>query len=89
MPRICEFFGIVISMYYREPHGVPHFHARYQEFEAVIALDTLDVLAGYLPRRVLSLVREWAELNPEAIEDNWIRAREKLPMRPVRPLDYD
>jgi hypothetical protein len=88
MPRICEFFGIVISMYYREAHDVPHFHARYGEFEAVIELDTLHVLAGHLPRRVLRLVREWAELNPLALEHNWIRARERLPMRPVRPLDY-
>jgi hypothetical protein len=28
VPRISEFYGIVIAMYYRE-HGVPHFHATY------------------------------------------------------------
>lgn len=28
MPRICEFYGIVILMDYLE-HSPPHFHARY------------------------------------------------------------
>ena len=28
VPRISEFYGIVIAMYYRE-HGMPHFHATY------------------------------------------------------------
>ena len=28
VPRISEFYGIVIAMYYRE-HGVPHVHATY------------------------------------------------------------
>jgi hypothetical protein len=87
MPRICEFYGIVIAMYYDEPHGRPHFHARYAGAEATIALDSLEVVAGSLPRRALRLVREWAELHPGALHDNWIRARERLPLRSINPLD--
>jgi hypothetical protein len=30
MPRISEFYGIAIAMYYAE-HGLPHFHAIYVE----------------------------------------------------------
>ncbi len=43
MPRISEFFGIVIYMYWRD-HGPPHFHAIYAEEEALISIDGLSVL---------------------------------------------
>jgi hypothetical protein len=59
MPRISFFYGIVIAMYY-EDHGRPHFHAHYAEHDASVAIDTLEILGGSLPRRALALVREWA-----------------------------
>ncbi len=37
MPRISEFYGIAIAMYYEE-HGVPHFHAFYAGRQASIAI---------------------------------------------------
>lgn len=61
MPRISEFYGIAIAMYYAE-HGVPHFHALYAGQDAAIAIESLEMLAGALPDRALRLVREWAEL---------------------------
>ncbi|MBI3697387.1 MAG: DUF4160 domain-containing protein [Acidobacteria bacterium] len=43
-PEICRFFGIVITINYRElPHQRPHFHARYAGSRASIAIDTLEV----------------------------------------------
>ena len=40
MPRICEFLGIVIGMYWNEEaHHVPHFHAEYGGQFASIAFD--------------------------------------------------
>jgi len=35
MPEISRFFGIVIKMYFDE-HLPSHFHAEYNEYEAVI-----------------------------------------------------
>ena len=32
-------------------HPLPHFHARYGEFEATVEIATLEVLEGQLPRR--------------------------------------
>jgi hypothetical protein len=61
VPRISEFYGIAIAMYYAE-HGVPHFHALYAGQDAAIAIESLEMLAGALPDRALRLVREWAEL---------------------------
>jgi len=65
-PAISTFFGIVIEMFWRE-HGPPHFHATYAEHEATIAIETLDVLAGDLPRRAKGLVLEWAEEHRDAL----------------------
>lgn len=50
MPRISEFYGILIYMYYQD-HAPPHFHAIYGEHEAEIEIATGGVLHGYLPRR--------------------------------------
>jgi hypothetical protein len=47
VPRISEFYGIVIEMYFRD--HPPHFHARYSGDEAVIAIGTGEVIAGSLP----------------------------------------
>jgi hypothetical protein len=59
VPTISAFFGIVISMYWRD-HNPAHFHARYGDFEALVRIDTLEVIRGSLPKRALALVLEWA-----------------------------
>ena len=61
MPRICEFFGIVIYMYFND-HNPAHFHAEYAESEASFTIDTLEVLEGELPRR------------PRALSSNGLRS---------------
>jgi hypothetical protein len=85
MPRVSEFYGIVIAMYYAE-HGVPLFHALYSGEEASIAVETLDVIAGSLPVRALRLVREWASIHRADLEANWDRARAEQPLEPIAPL---
>lgn len=57
MPRVSEFFGIVIYMYYND-HMPPHFHAEYTEHEAIYEIGILDVTRGGLPRRAHALVVE-------------------------------
>jgi hypothetical protein len=59
VPRISAFYGIVITMYYRD-HEPPHFHAVYGEHQAQIVIATLEPLVGEFPARALRLVREWA-----------------------------
>ncbi|WP_206950604.1 DUF4160 domain-containing protein [Trinickia acidisoli] len=86
MPTISVFFGIVISMYWRD-HDPAHFHARYGEFEALIRVDTLEVIRGALPKRALALVLEWAsEHRAELIED-WQLCRALATPKPIAPLE--
>ena len=85
MPRLSEFYGIVIAMYYRE-HGIPHFHASYGGQRASVAIATLDLIAGSLPPRAERLVREWAEVHRNELEANWERARADEPLERIEPL---
>ena len=50
MPRVSQFYGIAVYLYYRD-HASPHFHAIYDEHEAVVEIATAVALAVHLPRR--------------------------------------
>ncbi len=85
MPEISRFFGIVIYIFYMDHHP-PHFHAKYNEYEAVIRIDTLSVMAGNLPPRALGLVMEWAIMHQNEILENWNRAENFEPLKKIPPL---
>jgi hypothetical protein len=85
VPRISSFYGIVIAMYYRE-HGVPHFHAIYGEYEASIAIETLDALHGSLPPRALRLVKQWASLHRQELLRDWELAERGEVLEIIDPL---
>jgi Domain of unknown function (DUF4160) len=86
MPEISRFFGIVIAMYYKD-HGPPHFHAKYSGQTGIFSIEELRLIEGQLPRRVLSLVLEWAFEHREELIDNWERAASKKPLREISPLE--
>ena len=88
MPTISRFFGILIQMYL-DDHPPPHFHVIYGEFEAKIAVDTLELLRGRLPRRVQALVLEWAMMHRSELRENWHRAERHEALRPIPPLDEE
>ncbi len=48
MAIISMFYGLIISVYYLDnrKHKLPHIHLRYQDEEAVISIDSGDVLDG-------------------------------------------
>ena len=85
MPEISRFFGIIIAIFYSD-HNPPHFHARYESYKAVIKIDTLTVLEGYLPPRVLGLVMEWAFIHKDELLKDWELAGVKKPLMPIEPL---
>jgi hypothetical protein len=78
MPEICRFFGIIIRMYAEAggPHHRPHFHAYYQQQVAIYGIDSIDLIAGELPRQQQRLVEAWAELHQEELKANWDRLQE-------------
>jgi hypothetical protein len=73
-------------MFYND-HEPSHFHVRYGERRAIVAIDTLVLLEGSLPPRVLGLVMEWAALHKMELTENWNRARRQVPLDAVEPLE--
>lgn len=85
MPELARFFGIVVYMNWRD-HNPPHIHAMYGDREALVSLDG-EVLAGGLPRRVLSMVHEWLAIHRNELVANWQRAQQRQPLQPIEPLE--
>lgn len=73
-------------MYYND-HTPPHFHAKYGDCEAVVAIDTGEVIEGRLPPRVLGLVQEWRERHRDDLTEDWSLARERKALKRIEPLE--
>ena len=84
MPVLSRFYGIVVYMNYRD-HEPPHFHARYQDQEVMVEIES-GLIRGSFPKRALRLLFEWMELHREELEKNWVRARDQQPLEPIPPL---
>ncbi len=84
MPVLSMFYGIIISMYFRE-HQPPHFHAEYQGQEAVFTLDG-ELLEGDLPVNKSRMVTVWAEIHREELIANWQLATEMRGFFKIDPL---
>ena len=85
MPTISAFYGILIRMFFND-HPLPHFHARYGEFEATLAIETLEIIEGELPNRALILVREWAMIHREELREDWRLCRANALPEKIDPL---
>ncbi|MGZ5443753.1 MAG: DUF4160 domain-containing protein [Thermoanaerobaculia bacterium] len=85
MPIISRFFGIIVTMNYRE-HGPPHFHAWYSGHEVTVTISD-GVVNGEMPKRALGLIMEWLELHRTELTENWRRAEARLPLEPIEPLE--
>lgn len=86
MPTISQFLGILIRMYFND-HAPPHFHAIYNEYEAVIRIEPLEVMEGSLPRRALGLVFDWAELRRAELLQDWELCRAQQQPLKIAPLE--
>jgi Domain of unknown function (DUF4160) len=87
MPRISEFFGIAIYMYWfdRQKHHVPHFHARFGGDEAVFDLNG-SRLEGDLGPRANRLVVEWCQERRRELDEAWAAAATGQEIPWVAPL---
>lgn len=85
MPVISKFFGIIITMNYRE-HGPPHFHAWYSGSEITVNIAD-GAVNGEMPKRALALILEWWNLHRGELKLNWDRAEARQPLMNIEPLE--
>jgi len=83
-PKISEFFWIKIKMYYWN-HNPPHFHIKYNEYEAFVSIKDIKVLEWQLPPKIEKLVLSWAELYEEELLENWELCLKEKPLNPILP----
>lgn len=86
MPVISYFFGIYIRMYHND-HAPPHFHVEYQGHEALVRIDSGEILEGELPNRAQQIVCEWATERRAELMLNWDRARALEPLDRIPGAD--
>lgn len=84
MPTVSTFYGIKITMNYND-HLPPHFHAEYQDYEAIVEIITGDI-TGKIPRRALNMVWTWLDLHRNELHINWDKARKRQPLDQIDPL---
>ena len=70
MPTIAIIDSIRILIYYND-HMPPHFHAEYNEFEVLIEIKSLQILAGSLPAKQMKRVLRWAKDNKTILLNKW------------------
>ena len=87
MPRISEFFGIAIYMYWfdTQKHKTPHFHARYSGSEAVFDL-VGNCIEGDLGPRATRLISEWCVERKNELLLAWSCATEGKELPWVLPI---
>ncbi len=88
MPEIARFLGIIIRMYVEagHQHHSPHFHAYYQDAVSIYNIESLELIAGKLPRRQERFVEAWAELHQKELLENWERLQKGQPPVKIVPL---
>ena len=84
MPELCRFYGIIIFLNYLD-HDPPHFHARYEDQEVIIEIET-GIVKGYMSKRALRMIFDWSEMHQEELMANWHLARDRQPLQKISPL---
>ena len=88
MPTIAIFYGMIITMYW-EDHPPPHYHVRYKDHRAVVAIETGLLLRGTLPSGAKRTLEEWTHRHRAELMANWARVGQNVPLWPVQGADED
>jgi hypothetical protein len=83
MPTIAIIDGVRLIMYWND-NAPPHFHALLAEHRAVIEIETLTLIEGYLPKPKLRAVLKLAESRQNALQGVWRNTQAKLPSRTIK-----
>ena len=72
MPTIERFHNFKITMYF-DDHGVAHFHIITPEMAAKVTIESLEVIAGEVPPKILKEATEWAKErnNRKLLREKW------------------
>ena len=72
MPVVSQFYGIIIYIYKElgGHHNKPHLHAKYNEYEASIIIETGE-WEGNMPVKQKKLIDAWIEIHRDELYAMW------------------
>lgn len=84
MPEISRFFGIILSLLWRD-HNPPHIHFTYAGYNCSISV--IDrVVDGQAPAKVIAMVNRWLDIHEQEVLELWEKAQRGEPVGRVEPL---
>ena len=88
MATISMFYGIIISMFFRDnrQHKFPHIHAKYQNDSAIFSLLDGEIVEGMLKKPQLRLVQAWITIHADELLADWDLAVDGKSMYKIEPL---
>ena len=84
MPVVSAFYGLIISLYYRDNkrHHKPHIHVWYQDSEAVLSIPEGEII----PSNKMKLVQAWMEIHRDELLADWKLAADGQQIFQIDPL---
>ena len=79
MGKLVQIGNIVIRVYAND-HLPPHFHVVTPDADALVEIETLEILRGKLPRRAETEALTWAKANKATIVAEWNRTNPRFPV---------
>jgi len=76
MPTYYTIDGVKIQLFFND-HVPPHFHAVIAEYEALVSIESSEILEGSLPKNKKKKILKWAKDNQEDLSDLWELHRNK------------
>jgi hypothetical protein len=67
-------------------HAPAHFHAEYQDQEALFDIHSLEIIKGEISHRARLLVVEWALEHRQELLRNWEKRKIPEPLDKIEPL---
>ncbi len=70
MPIISGFYGITVRMHFND-HEPPHVHVLHEDKEAVVEINTGELLHGSLKPQAKRMIKEWLDIHREELLLSW------------------
>ncbi|MCL1473775.1 DUF4160 domain-containing protein [Argonema antarcticum A004/B2] len=64
-------------------HPPPHFHVIYGEYNALVSIESLEIIEGDLPNRAEKMVLEWGKLYQKELLQMW-NTQEFIKLPPLK-----
>ena len=88
MATLSMFYGIIISMFFRDNrrHKLPHIHVEYQDDRAIFSIPDGEILDGIMKKPQIRLVQAWITLHADELMANWTLAVDGKSIYRIEPL---